>query len=64
MVSWWKGKLSLTGEHEISYHKFAISHEETGFQLIHLIFLSTSFEMEFNPHTNIEMQITFLKPLP
>ena len=38
MVSWWKGKLPLTSEHEISYGKFAILHEETGFQLIHLIF--------------------------
>ena len=50
-VGWLKGKLPLIGGHEIRYHKFAISHEETR---LHLTFEFTSFEIEFNVHTNCE----------
>ena len=41
-----RGKENLV--HEICYHKFRISHEETD---LHLTFKLTLFKMEFSPLT-------------
>ena len=51
-----KGKLPLIGGHEIRYHKFEISHEQT---CLHLLFEFTSFGMELHTQTNCECKYYF-----